>query len=99
MEGIKHILKLIESPSGLYDSGFYEGKNDGYFVNSIGAGFDAVISKKANKSKVKKWLNYVSLGKAIYAYHLIAEIFRYQPSTLDIMIDGQPHRYEKKHGS
>ncbi|MBS4222800.1 diacylglycerol/lipid kinase family protein [Lederbergia citrea] len=94
---IEFILKWIDSSGVDYDAGFYELGNGqcGYFVNSIGAGFDAVITKKANSSELKKWLNVFSLGKLIYAFYLVTEIFRYRPSTLEIFVDGKTKVYNK----
>ncbi|MEK3887634.1 diacylglycerol/lipid kinase family protein [Bacillus sp. FSL K6-3431] len=85
------ILRLMNKEASQFDIGFYQGEDgqDGYFVNSIGAGFDAVIAKKANKSPIKKWLNYLSLGNVIYALYLITEVFRYRPDTLELFVDHQ----------
>lgn len=83
------ILTLLNESAESFDAGCYTGKQSGYFINSIGAGFDAEISRKANGSKMKKWLNIFSLGSLIYVFYLIMELFRYQPTTLNLIIDGK----------
>lgn len=73
-----------------YDAGYFENdQKKGYFVNSMGAGYDALIAEKANESRIKKWLNKFSLGTVVYAYFLIAELFRYQTKDLRLIVDGQ----------
>lgn len=90
-KSIETILELLNAPGNLYDAGFFEGSGEkGYFVNSLGAGFDAVISKKANEAWLKKWL-----GKGIYAFYLLVELFRYPTSKLELIIDGESHIFER----
>jgi diacylglycerol kinase (ATP) len=90
-----HVLEsIINGPpqSGtLYDIGCYEletGKS-GYFVNNLGAGFDALVAFAANRSQVKKWLNRLGLGKLIYALFLIKEMITFQPQSVDVEVDGE----------
>ena len=64
-------------------------------MNSIGSGFDAVISKRANASPVKKWLNYLSLGQLIYVFYLLSELFHYKPCKLEITVDEKKLNFEK----
>ena len=96
-KSLEMILKLIDAPRVEFDAGFYKGDQlqSGYFINSLGAGFDAVISKKANRSPLKKWLNYLSLGKMIYIFYLLAELYRYRLNTLQIQVDEEVFYYEK----
>ncbi|MBS4216761.1 diacylglycerol kinase family lipid kinase [Bacillus sp. FJAT-49711] len=96
-KSIDFIVKLMHSPSILYDAGMYKTNlnESGFFVNSVGAGFDALLSMKANRSKVKKWLNYISLGKLVYVYFIITELIRYRPNTLTLEVDGETKVYEK----
>ncbi|CAM4233007.1 diacylglycerol/lipid kinase family protein [Lederbergia lenta] len=91
------ILREVNNISHQFDIGFYQGNDEqnGYFVNSLGAGFDASIVYKANKSPLKKWLNYFSLGNIIYAIYLIAELFHYKPNMLELTIDQKKYTFEK----
>jgi diacylglycerol kinase (ATP) len=61
---------------------------DMYFINNMGAGLDGLISKLANQSKMKKWLNKLSLGGLVYVYLLIKEILFYQPTDVQLTVDG-----------
>lgn len=94
---MEYIIDKMHGTGNQFDIGCYGGENTqgGYFVNSIGAGFDAVVSQRANKSPLKKWLNYLSLGNLIYALYLLLEIFRYRPSKLELIIDHKKHIFEK----
>ncbi|KAF0815612.1 Transcription regulator [Bacillus sp. ZZV12-4809] len=62
-----------------------------YFINNMGAGFDALISRKVNSSKIKGILNQFSLGKFVYALFLVKELFFYKCADLEIFIDGKKH--------
>ncbi|HEY4554245.1 MAG TPA: diacylglycerol kinase family protein [Bacillaceae bacterium] len=88
---IELILTLLDKEGLPFDAGIYTGRGGqaGYFVNSLGAGFDAAISMKANQAPVKKWLNYLYLGKCIYVFYLFAELFRYKPGKLELELDGE----------
>jgi YegS/Rv2252/BmrU family lipid kinase len=93
---ISLILKMVNSSGNRFDAGYYhlDGQS-GYFVNSLGAGFDAVISEKANLSSLKKVLNKFSLGKLVYALYLIIELFRFKPVTMKLKIDKVEYKFEK----
>jgi len=68
---------------------------DGVFVNSIGCGFDAHIAREVNRSKWKGRLNRLGLGTLVYVFYLVKELFRYQPTDLDICIDGQTYSFQQ----
>lgn len=90
------IRKYAGMAGTLFSCGRFEAKDSeaGIFVNSLGAGFDAVISEKANASNLKKWLNYLSLGKLIYVYYLLAELFFYRPMKAELCIDGKSMEFD-----
>lgn len=67
----------------------HNGAFETYFMNNMGAGFDAVISKEANESKMKKILNRLSLGRLVYAIILVKNIFTYRCFDLKLTLDGQ----------
>jgi diacylglycerol kinase (ATP) len=52
------------------------------FVNSIGAGFDAEISKYTNESNLKKWF-----GKFSYVIALLRKSFEFKPVKLELSVD------------
>jgi diacylglycerol kinase (ATP) len=68
-------------------------KEESYFVNNMGAGFDAEISHNANLSKVKAVFNRVSLGKFIYVAILLKKLLFYKRSSVDMMVDGKPYTF------
>lgn len=78
-----------------HDTGYYvlDRYRSGYFVNSMGVGFDAKITERAGSSIIKKWLNRLSTGKLIYAVLLISEALKYKPSCFEILINGEKKKY------
>lgn len=65
-----------------------------YFINNMGAGFDALISYEVNQSCMKVLLNKLSMGRLIYSYFLLKKLFTYKCSTIDLSIDGKKHIFE-----
>src|SRR5690625_1511457 len=70
----------------------YKGVNR-KFVNCIGFGFDAVVAKSANESKLKNLLNKIRLGKISYLLALIKQLFFYKPIHITAEIDGIPKTF------
>ncbi len=86
-EWVKHCQNKGSVKS--FDTGFFqlkEGRN-GYFVNNMGIGLDALIAEKANSSKWKKCLNKWSLGKLVYPFILLKEIIGFKRFSLNVTID------------
>ncbi|WP_158598201.1 diacylglycerol/lipid kinase family protein [Falsibacillus albus] len=96
-ESTERILTVLGQSGTYYDAGYFQNKDTphGYFVNSIGAGFDAQISLSANRSIIKKWLNKASMGNMVYAFYLIKELFTYKPGLCEISIDGEKYQFTK----
>lgn len=63
------------------------------FVVSTGFGYDAAICHMAERSKLKKILNKIKLGKLVYLLIGIKEIFDAKLTDMDITIDGQAKHY------
>lgn len=59
-----------------------------HFVNNMGFGFDAEITRIANGSKYKRLLNAFRMGKFIYIIALIQVLLRFKPRETTIEIDG-----------
>lgn len=59
-----------------------------HFAISSGFGYDAEICHEVSHTKAKKWLNKLHLGKLVYAYAAIKLLFSFQPSDMDIELDG-----------
>jgi diacylglycerol kinase (ATP) len=64
-----------------------------YFVNNMGAGFDALIAIEANRSRLKAIFNRFSLGKLIYSIILIKKLFTYRCSGVVVHVDGKPYKF------
>lgn len=61
------------------------------FAVSCGIGYDASICKEALRSKAKKVLNKIGLGKLTYLIIGIKQIFQNIPTDAEIIIDGKRH--------
>jgi diacylglycerol kinase (ATP) len=96
-EALQVILQLIKEEAPTIDIGKVTMKDGSqhYFINNMGAGFDALISYEVNHSKVKAWLNKLSLGRLVYVYFLLKKLFSYKCSTIDLSIDGRRHILEQ----
>jgi diacylglycerol kinase (ATP) len=68
---------------------------DIYFVNNMGAGFDALVAKESNESRMKALLNRFSMGRLVYVYILIKELISYKRTDMQINIDGILHHFSK----
>ncbi|OCA91577.1 diacylglycerol kinase [Bacillus sp. FJAT-27225] len=65
------------------------------FINNMGVGFDALVSRKANESRMKALFNRLSLGRLVYVYILLKELTSYKLKTIELTIDGNRHIYEQ----
>jgi diacylglycerol kinase (ATP) len=95
-DALKLILKRMNKPIRKYDVGkasFEQSKKTRSFVNSLGIGFDAEVSKVANESKIKKYLNQLGLGFLSYVVALLKILFTYELTNVTITIDGNIYRY------
>ncbi|WP_066292146.1 diacylglycerol/lipid kinase family protein [Bacillus sp. FJAT-29937] len=70
-----------------------ENNRELYFINNMGAGFDALISKEVNHSKIKGVLNRLSLGKFVYVYFLLKNLFTYKKTHIDLKVDGSDYSF------
>ena len=66
-----------------------------YFMNSLGIGFDASICEQVNNSKWKKQFQRWRIGKFIYIYYFVKQLFIFKPFHLKIETDDQVREYEK----
>jgi len=61
------------------------------FVNNSGIGFDAFITTTLNQSRLKRWLNYVKLGRLSYMLLTIWALFTFKRFNADIQIGEQTY--------
>ncbi|WP_042459797.1 diacylglycerol/lipid kinase family protein [Neobacillus dielmonensis] len=95
-DALRVLLRLIKGKPALIDHGkiTMPDHTEHSFINNMGAGFDALIAYEANHSKIKAWLNKLSLGRLVYVYFLIRELFTYKTSQIHLFIDGKEHKFE-----
>lgn len=72
----------------------HNGDQETYFMNNMGVGFDAAISKEANESRVKTFLNRFSLGRLVYVFILIKNAFTYRRTPVELTVDGKKLDYD-----
>ncbi|MEH7106349.1 diacylglycerol/lipid kinase family protein [Bacillus sp. JJ1764] len=97
LEALKVLLRLIKQEPSLVDCGKidHEDNTEHFFINNMGAGFDALVALKVNQSRMKALLNKLALGRLVYVYFLLKELFTYKTSTTHLLIDGQRHIFEQ----
>lgn len=95
-EAVTVILRLMNHEATLIDIGKVTMKDlsEKYFINNMGAGFDALVSHAVNQSRMKAFLNKLGLGRLVYVYFLLEKLFTYQCTTIDLLIDGKKHIFE-----
>lgn len=64
------------------------------FINNMGAGFDALVTKEVNGSRLKQIFNKVSLGNLIYAYFVIKKLFSFKRTDVTVTVDGESHQFK-----
>ncbi|MBP1943108.1 YegS/Rv2252/BmrU family lipid kinase [Bacillus luteolus] len=97
LDALKVILKRMNMPVRKYDVGkasFDQLKKSHGFVNSLGIGFDAEVSKLANESKIKKYLHQLGLGFLSYVVALMRLLFTYEVTNVTLTIDGNIYRFQ-----
>ena len=96
LDALKVLLRLSKSEATLIDTGKMTMKDgsEEFFINNMGAGFDALIAYKVNHSRMKAMLNKLSLGRVVYVYFLLKELFTFKTTTLDLFIDGKKHTFK-----
>lgn len=94
-DALAELLGLAEAEPAYVDCGSISiNGRSRLFINSAGIGFDALVSKKANESGMKGFFNRLSLGKLVYVYILLRELFTYKRSAIELTIDGVRHDFE-----
>jgi len=73
----------------------HSGKDDYFFVNNAGIGFDAYVAFQANKSSVKNYLNKFGLGKLSYTYFLISSLVTFKRFNLSVETSEQFLSFQK----
>lgn len=66
------------------------------FAISAGTGLDALVCKKALKSKLKDFLNKLKLGKLTYLFLTVESLFAMETTDAAVYFDGQGQKNHKK---
>ncbi|MEB2280872.1 diacylglycerol kinase family lipid kinase [Lysinibacillus xylanilyticus] len=65
------------------------------FVNNAGVGFDAFVTKRINKSRLKLYLNKIGLGKLSYAAAVVRGLFSFKPFDVTIRTNDQEWQFKQ----
>ena len=93
---INNYVKQEQLQSTINDLGEVQsGQNKANFVNNTGFGFDALVATTVNRSKVKKTLNKLGLGRLAYILLTIKLLFSFKKFTAQAVIDGQQYTFKQ----
>lgn len=101
-EMLERILKCLEGgKDSAWDMdlgrvSWNEGKNSRLFAISAGTGLDALVCKKALKSKLKDFLNKIKLGKLTYIVLTLQSLFTMETTDAAVHFDGQGQQNKKR---
>lgn len=94
---MEHILNCKEDyVMDLGEVSWNGGEKPRLFAISAGAGLDALVCKKALKSKVKDTLNKIHLGKLTYLFLTVQSLFSMQTTDAGAVFDGKGQQNRKK---
>jgi len=65
------------------------------FVNNAGVGFDAFVTKRINKSRLKLYLNKIGLGKLSYAAAVVRGLFSFKSFDVTIRTSDQERQFKQ----
>lgn len=89
---------MLRPMSQLQDLGVVNNKNErNVFMNNCGFGIDAMVTRQVNLSTAKKYFNKIALGKLVYVWILIRELYRFKTFSIEISIDGQIYTYDNSY--
>ncbi|HEY8341722.1 MAG TPA: diacylglycerol kinase family protein [Calditerricola sp.] len=69
--------------------------NEEIVVNAAGIGLDGTVAAAVNRSRYKRWLNRMRIGKAAYVVGLLHVLARYEPLTVTLEVDGRLLRFPR----
>lgn len=83
----EHALqRILNDDRKLLDIGKINSK---YFATVAGAGFDGKVAYVTNRSRFKKVLNYIRLGRISYIVGVLKVLSNYKPINVELKIDQQ----------
>ena len=93
-EAAEMIIRLSSEPGVLIDVGKITMDEEYFFINNMGVGFDALISYEVNRSKAKRILNKLSLGRLVYVYFLLKKLAGYKRGNIQLEMEGKHYIFE-----
>ncbi len=96
IEALQVMLQLMKSDAPFIDAGKVTigDSTEHYFINNMGAGFDALVSHEVNQSRMKGILNKLSMGRLVYVYFLLKKLFTYKCTSIELSIEGKKHIFD-----
>lgn len=95
LKALKDIKNHEISSSSPIDLGYYKAKDRaGFFVNSLGMGIDATITRSVNESRLKKYFNKFKAGKLVYLYFFLLKWLTYKPVEIHITVDETEYQFK-----
>ncbi|MFD1030349.1 diacylglycerol/lipid kinase family protein [Metaplanococcus flavidus] len=86
---------LANPESTRKDLGEFVDDKTHHFVSSSGIGFDAEISVMVNRSRIKRWLNRIGMGKLVYFLYVVITLLRFRLFCLTVELEGETVHYDK----
>lgn len=96
VRAIRYIVRRLNISAKQYDLGEFQlkGKKSGhYFIKSLGIGLYAEVIKVTEELPLKKLMSMLKIGYVTFINTLIKVLLHYQPSTLEISVNGKPSTY------
>jgi diacylglycerol kinase (ATP) len=96
IEALRFMLQMMKKDGPLIDAGkvTMADQTEHYFINNMGAGFDALVSHEVNQSRMKGILNKLSMGRLVYVYFLLKKLFTYTCTSIELSIEGKKHIFD-----
>jgi YegS/Rv2252/BmrU family lipid kinase len=86
--------RLLKCDSGIMQL-VGRSKQDQVFLSAVGIGLDGEVARYTNNAPYKKHLHKLKLGTLAYVITLFKVLKKFEPSAVEISIDGQIHSFEK----
>lgn len=84
------IQRFLQQPQSRdTDIGEVRGDQPQLFASSSGSGFDAAVSHAVNRSRLKRALNKIRLGKLSYLLFVVSTLLTFQTFRLTVESDGE----------
>ncbi|UCZ51980.1 diacylglycerol kinase family lipid kinase [Bacillus shivajii] len=90
MDWMKALKRILINETRQVDL-LHTGKQ--YCLTVTGIGLDGMVAKNVNRSSYKRYLNHFKLGGLSYAFCLLETLKSYQPTDIELTIDGETQKF------